>query len=112
MTTSASQSVGYSADVKLTLIVDDHRIEIAAAGPRQFTARNPINLPPCSAQLEMLVDDQIEFLPVILPSGMQSNRPTIPIQVQRTTDREPIDLPDLRYLSDPTWIDSLQSSAE
>jgi hypothetical protein len=112
MAAMASPGAGYSAEVKLTLIIDDLRIEIAAAGPRRFTARHPINLPPCSAQLEMVVDDQIELLPVILPSGMKSDRPTIPVQIPRATDKKTIELPDLRSIFDPTWIDSLQSSDE
>lgn len=49
-------TIQFSSTVKLTLVIDDKRIELASIGPTEIVLRTPVELPPCDAVVEMAVD--------------------------------------------------------
>ena len=67
--TSGKSESGYSSTVKLTLIVGDHAIEVAATGPDSCRVRSPRSLPACEAELVTQVDNIIRREKVFLPQG-------------------------------------------
>jgi len=64
---------GYSAEVRLQLIVDGNEFSLSEIGPDGFTLRKPMSLPPCEAEVVMLVDDHRRVWRVWLPDGISPN---------------------------------------
>ena len=63
-------STGYSAFVRLRLVLGDRTLELASIGPERIRLREPAELPPCDAQVVMNVDDFERRWPVYLPDGI------------------------------------------
>ena len=63
-------TTGYSADVRLRLIVDDREYALSQIGPDGITLRQPTSLPPCEADVVMNVDDHQKVWRVWLPDGI------------------------------------------
>ena len=79
----SSQLTGYSAIVRLQLIVDDIEYDLAEMGPNSISLRQPTNLPPCDADVVMHVDHQEQRWRVRLPLGANIGCPdvaTVPYQ--------------------------------
>jgi hypothetical protein len=71
MDMKASPQGGYSADVKLSLIVGDRVIPLAQVGPQSCIAREVTCLPPSSAELVVSVDGHIRKRTVYLVHGIR-----------------------------------------
>lgn len=63
-------TTGYSADVRLRLIVDDREYALSQIGPECIAPREPITLSPCEADVVMNVDDHQKVWRVWLPDGI------------------------------------------
>ena len=61
---------GYSAEVRLDLLVDGNTYSLCEIGPDGVRLRKPIELPPCEADVVMHVDDHQEVWRVWLPDGV------------------------------------------
>jgi hypothetical protein len=61
---------GYSADVQMFLHVGDHRLDVAQAAVDTCFLREPIDHPPCEADLVLLVDGRESTWHVRLPLGI------------------------------------------
>lgn len=64
-----SQS-GYSAEVRLALLVDDSEYSLCEIGPDGVTLREATTLPPCEADVVMHVDGHRRVWRVWLPDGV------------------------------------------
>jgi hypothetical protein len=70
---SESNSIGYSADVRLRLIVGERTFELASIGPERVKLREPAQLASCDAEVVMNVDDFERRWQVYLPDGISPN---------------------------------------
>jgi len=70
---SAPTSTGYSAYVRLQLVLGDRTLELSSIGPDGISLREPAELPPCEAEVVMNVDDFEHRWPVYLPDGISAN---------------------------------------
>ena len=61
---------GYSAEVQLRLIVDDHEYALSQIGPNCIVPRGTVTLPPCEADVVMHVDGHRRVWRVWLPDGV------------------------------------------
>lgn len=59
----------FSADVQLELRAAGRSCELAAIGPHEITLREPIDLPPCDAEIVMTVDGEPTHWKVRLVNG-------------------------------------------
>lgn len=75
---------GYSAKVRLTLLVEEASLDLAEIGPELIYLRHPIDLPPCDATILMTVDGREHRWKVYLPDGLSANA-----REARTCDRQP-----------------------
>jgi hypothetical protein len=67
---STSNPTGYSAEVRLHLIVGDRIFELASIGPQRIRLCELAELPPCDAEVVMHVDDFERRWQVYLPDGI------------------------------------------
>ena len=70
---SAPTSTGYSAYVRLQLVLGDRTLELSSIGPDGISLREPAELSPCDAEVVMHVNDQERRWPVYLPDGISAN---------------------------------------
>jgi hypothetical protein len=63
-------SPGYSANVRLCLLVGEDSFELAAIGPDEISLREPADLPPGPAEIVMHVDSFERRWQVYLPDGI------------------------------------------
>jgi len=61
---------GYSATVRLHLVVGDDVLELASIGPTEISPREPTELPPGPAEVVMHVDSFERRWQVYLPDGI------------------------------------------
>ena len=61
--------IGYSADVCLVLVVAGRTVPLWQIGPNSITLRDPVELPPCEAEIVMYVDGDERRWRVFLPYG-------------------------------------------
>ena len=61
---------GYSAEVRLHLVVAGEEHSLSEIGPDGITLRQPTSLPPCEADVVMNVDDHQKVWRVWLPDGI------------------------------------------
>jgi hypothetical protein len=66
-------STGYSAEVRLHLVVGDDSLELASIGPMEISLREPTELPPGPAEVVMHVDSFERRWQVYLPDGISRN---------------------------------------
>lgn len=64
---------GYSADVQLWLVSDQHRIPLTHSGDTFVIAANPVEMPPCDAKIIVMVDSVQFERPVRLAHGMSQH---------------------------------------
>ena len=62
-------SKDYSSDVVLQLIVGERVFELARTGPGYVVMEEPVELPPCDAELLMSVDGRMHRWSVFLDQG-------------------------------------------
>ena len=87
---SIPASNGYSAYVRLNLLVGGETLELAAIGPGGIRLREHTELPPCDAEVIMYVDDFERRWPVYLPDGISANSHevrTVPASPRETATR-------------------------
>jgi hypothetical protein len=70
----SSSSNGYSANVRLTLVVDGRSFKLAQTGPDFVILREPMDLPPSEAEIVTDIDGQVERWRVHLPEGAHSDK--------------------------------------
>jgi len=63
----------YSADVRLHLEVDGRVVSLAQTGPEHIMVREPIDLPPCDAEVIVNVDGREHRSRVWLVDGMSKD---------------------------------------
>ena len=68
---------GYSADVRMTLRLNGHTIPIAQMGPDFLILDEPVDHPPCVADVVLSVDGNEQRWKVRLPEGIQRDRKRI-----------------------------------
>jgi hypothetical protein len=71
------QITGYSADVRLALIVGEHCFNVGQVGPDDCILRDPIDLPPCEGELVVMIDGSERRWPVILVDGINQESPLV-----------------------------------
>jgi len=69
MSAPTTEVSGYSASVHLELRAQGLTFGLATIGPRSVTARTPIQLDACDADVVMFVDGRGVSWPVRLPNG-------------------------------------------
>ncbi|TWT74054.1 hypothetical protein CA85_09390 [Allorhodopirellula solitaria] len=67
----------YSSDVRLSLRVDEHVLEVAQVDANRCILRDPIELPAGPADLEISVDGKISTETVILMDGVKIGCPEV-----------------------------------
>jgi hypothetical protein len=65
-----ARGTGYSATVKLQLIVGDRTLELGQIGPDAVWLRENAEIDPCDATVVMTVDGRRHEWPVYLPDGL------------------------------------------
>ncbi|MBI3861328.1 MAG: hypothetical protein HY290_05485 [Planctomycetia bacterium] len=73
MSSIPANGTGYSAHVRLHLLVGDDSYELASIGPGGVSIREPIELPAGPAEVVMHVDDFERRWQVYLPDGISAN---------------------------------------
>jgi hypothetical protein len=69
---------GYSADVRLQLIVDGRTLDVEQVSPDSCLLVRPIDHPPCEAQFVLSVDGRRREYRVVLPQGISSTSSLVP----------------------------------
>ena len=64
---------GYSADVRLELCLPDVTLELGQIGPERLILDQPMDHPPCEAEVVLHVDGSERRWPVFLPNGISRN---------------------------------------
>ena len=70
---SVPASTGYSAYVRLHLLVGDRSLELGQIAPERVFLRESIEVPPGPAEVVMHVDDFERRWQVYLPDGIAAN---------------------------------------
>jgi hypothetical protein len=70
---SAPADTGYSAYVRLHLVVGDRSLELGQIGPENVILREAIEIPAGPAEVVMHVDDFERRWQVYLPDGITAN---------------------------------------
>jgi hypothetical protein len=66
--------VGYSADVRIHLLVNGAVLPVAQLGPDFLILRTPLDCPACEAEITMSIDGHESRWTVSLPEGIQVAR--------------------------------------
>jgi len=74
MTTPATKSDSYSADVRIHLHVNGNALPVAQLGPSFLILRTPMEHPPCDAEITMSIDGHESSWAVHLINGIQLGR--------------------------------------
>jgi hypothetical protein len=70
---NSNPATGYSAYVRLQLILSDRTLELSSIGPDGISLREPAEICPCDAEVVMFVNDHERRWPVSLPDGISAN---------------------------------------
>lgn len=81
---SSQTSLGYSADVRLFLIVNGRTIKLGQLGPDFIVLSDPQELPAGEAEITMSVDGRESRWPVLLIHGANPNTPLTRIAPAQT----------------------------
>jgi hypothetical protein len=74
MSTANQNHVGYSADVRMHLSVGGRVFPIAQLGPDFIILDKPLDQPPASGEIVLLIDGSIRLWPVHLPDGISAGQ--------------------------------------
>jgi hypothetical protein len=74
MNAPQADSLSHSADVRIHLHVNGCVLPVAQLGPRFLVLRNPVDHPPCDAEIALCIDGQASRWAVYLPNGVQVGR--------------------------------------
>ena len=74
MNSPASQIDAHSADVRVHLHVNGYILSVAQLGPSFLVLRNPMDHPPCEAEITLSIDGSEERWAVHLTDGIQVGR--------------------------------------
>jgi hypothetical protein len=66
----SDSQVGYSANVRLFLIAQGHRLNVSHLEPNHCRVRNPVEIAPGPAELVIEIDDRQERRAIILDHGI------------------------------------------
>lgn len=72
----------YSADVRLRLEIEGRVLSLAQTGPEHIIVREPIDLPPCHADVVVSVDGREHRRHVRLSEGMSKDSRFVKIERQ------------------------------
>ncbi|HUY35658.1 MAG TPA: hypothetical protein VMV69_23140 [Pirellulales bacterium] len=67
---ASSNGNGYSAEVRLELVIDGRSLDVEQVGPRSCLLAEPIDHPPGEAEVVMHVDGQRRTWRVAIPQGI------------------------------------------
>lgn len=81
MTTVNQEKLAHSADVQMHLSVNGHVISIGHLAPDYVILDNPIDHPPCDAEIFMSVDGKESRWRVKLLDGLSASQPRSRISV-------------------------------
>jgi hypothetical protein len=70
----------HSATVTLTLVIEDREIPLSQAAHDFAIVRDFVELPPCDAELEMVIDGHVDRVSVRLPQGCRAGERRIQIK--------------------------------
>jgi hypothetical protein len=71
MDTPKTHSSSHSADVRIHLLVNGSALPVAQLGPEFLVLRDPIDHPPCDAEITMAIDGNESGWTVHLVNGIQ-----------------------------------------
>lgn len=74
MNTPETEHAAHSADVKIHLHVNGFTLPVAQLGPEFLVLRNPVDHPPCNAEITMSIDGRETRWPVHLVNGIQVDK--------------------------------------
>jgi hypothetical protein len=67
----------HSADVRMYLVANGSRIEVAGCLDNTCTLRQPQAIPPCGAELVVIIDGVERRRRILLPEGITSKSSTV-----------------------------------
>jgi hypothetical protein len=70
---------GHSAEVKISLAVNGHRLPVAQLGPDFILLDKPIDFPPSDGRIVLRVDDSERSWDVRLPEGISARHGRVAI---------------------------------
>ncbi|HVS40180.1 MAG TPA: hypothetical protein VMS17_31770 [Gemmataceae bacterium] len=79
MNAPQADSLSHSADVRIHLHVNGYALAVSQLGPQFLVLRNPVDHPPCDAEIAMSIDGQESRWAVHLPNGVQVGRRKIAV---------------------------------
>ena len=74
-----STYTGYSADVRMYLLLNGHTLRIGQMGPNFLLLDDTVNHPATDAEIVLSVDGQAERWKVHLPNGISSGQKLVPV---------------------------------
>ncbi len=74
MNSPATQMDAHSAEVRIHLHVNGYILPVAQLGPSFLVLRNPMDHPPCDAEITLSIDGSEERWAVYLINGIQVKR--------------------------------------
>ena len=83
-----SQSIRHSADVDIYLIAEGRRIDVAACLGNKCRLAGRSSLPPCYAELVIVIDGQERRRPVFLSSGISEDKEQVEFEYQSDSPAE------------------------
>jgi hypothetical protein len=66
----SDSQIGYSANVRLFLIVQGHRLNVSHLEPNHCRVRNPVEIAPGPAELVIEIDGQEQRRAILLDHGI------------------------------------------
>ena len=67
----------FSSNVRIRLIVDGRILSVAKLGPERLMLKTPENLPPCTGEVVLSVDQEESRWLVRLPDGISADSPFV-----------------------------------
>lgn len=74
------EEVGHSANVRMNLVFNGSSFAISHLGPDYVRLQDAVEMPPCDAQIVMVIDGHESRWPVHLPQGLHPGPKRIPVE--------------------------------
>ena len=74
------EEVGHSAEVQMHLVLNGSILPLSHLGPNYVRLRESAEVPPCDAQIVLVIDGHESRWPVHLPEGLQPGHGRIPVE--------------------------------